>query len=178
MKVFVILLATVTSAACSILPSVKPSWQETGIIGEAQGLVTSEDVQKNRAMARPASREGEPHLVWLCLPVEKLDFFCHDLGWVDDLGGPGYYSGFSVISGGNEYSFMERKFSDRGICVEDKRDLSKLIKNDTACFSAFFVGESPSDDPPLKISSLWNIERIKTRRGEWSYEKGLISLTK
>ena len=105
-------LLTLTVAACATLPSPKPSWQETGIIGDAQGLVTKEDVQKNRKVAHAVSREGEPHLVWICLPVEALDFFCDDLGWVVDLGGRGYYSSFSVISGMNEYRFMERKFGD------------------------------------------------------------------
>jgi hypothetical protein len=136
------------------------------------GIVTEADIRENRKIARPVS-EGEPLLVWFCLPVEHFETWCDDLGWVIDLEERGYYSRFSVVSGGNEYSFTRSKFSDREVCIEDKKDWTRLIKGQTACFSAFFIDESLSDDPKFKKASLWNIERVKSRKGEWTYSDGI-----
>ncbi len=168
MRELSIITCSLILLGCASRPS--KAWQTKGILTDDYGIVTLADIQKNKKIARPFDRSGDPMLVWQCLPVERFNTFCRDLGFVVDLGEKGYTSGLKIVSKGNEYSFECPKFTGRRGCGEDERAWTKLIRQgQIACFSGFYVGKEPSSESGLKDWSLWNMERIKSKRGEWSY---------
>ncbi len=141
-----------------------------GILTNDYGIVTEKDVEDNAKIANSIDSENpeRPFLVWQCLPIEDVQMECENQDYDEELNSVTCDPTLSLTHDGKHYEFWVRRLQ----YLEDYQDmelaLQSLFKDEEiACFSAFYDWDEPMSETGSR--SLWTLDRIKTRRGEWSY---------
>jgi hypothetical protein len=140
-----------------------------GILTDSYGLVTKKDIQDNLDEADPIDSEGKPMLVWQCVHVDHLRTHCFSAGYSDNIGAEAFHAGITVTSGRKKYEFMTRGVGDWPDCVDYRNAWIRLIRGQIACFSGYFNSEEPSDERRFDTISYWVLDKIKSKKGKWSY---------
>lgn len=144
----------------------------SGILTDDFGIVTEEDLRHNAQRAYPENSEtGEPNLVWQCLPLQNATLYCDDISYNDEENRYECFLNVRVAVGEMLYEFSPGHIVDYDDFVEMEQEIHSILDGEeVACFSAFYNKE---EDPqsPFQHSTLWFLERIKSRKGEWSYSR-------
>ncbi|MBI4402988.1 MAG: hypothetical protein HY537_02435 [Deltaproteobacteria bacterium] len=142
-----------------VLPS---SLSDPGLLTDDYGIVTLDDIRQNAKFVRPRDKDGNPLLVWQCLHLDRVEINCEPYG--DDVATPNLY----VTSAGKRYFFYLRHAWSTFRCNLDIETWHKILKDEkVACFS----GEPslPTDDGLNRALLSWQLDRVKSHKGSWSY---------
>jgi hypothetical protein len=111
-----------------------------------------------------------PFLVWQCVKIESIQTNCEEENFTEDLGEVGYSPSFKIKGHNAMCDFFTSKVVTHEICEEDRREWEKLCQEgEVACFSAYYDGEIKERDGAIAQHTSWTIDRIKSKKGRWSY---------
>jgi len=180
---------TLTKTVCLILSSLNlsflpPSNQDHAwdsslmtytLITPDYGILTNEDIETEANFgAIPAPlilNEVSGALVWQCLPTREVSMQC-DTELLDSSYHVQYYEPvLEIIDNGRLYEFNTRRAWDGERCLEDMAKWKDAIDGEeVVCISASYTSEWPEDmSPGIDRHSLWEINRVKSAHGKWSY---------
>ena len=162
------------------LPSLSMAWpHRLGLITDDYGIVSDQDLDEEEykvdATPFPPS-EMSPFQYWQCLPTSDVFMKCDDLGFTAPEFG-GAEVGESVLNfrtNGEVFNFFTRRNNSLKSC-EDMIDewRSVMAGEDVVCISASYQGTEAGTlrDSTFVNKSEWEIDRMKSRHGEWSWFK-------
>lgn len=163
-KVFIIL-----SFIINVLPIAYTSpW---GILTRDYGIVTPKDIEANTKIADPVDEEGNPFLVWFCIPIDSITTDCEEMYYNDDLGEVGYADSMWIESDGELHQFFTPRVHSYEICNGYEKTWKKLaLPGEIACFSGYYLDAKYVDDEcEFDKCSYWQIDKMKSEFGYWSY---------
>ena len=138
--------------------------KRVGLLTDDYGIVTKEDLdeEEKKATPLPFSPESISFQYWQCLKPDSYYLHCSNTGkmlgegW--DIGSAEYW----VKSDGKKYNFGTRRNWSIDFCKEMVTTIQRIMKNESVvCISALYLDED-------KEGSNWIIDRVKTKKGEWS----------
>lgn len=172
------LLAMLLASTHLSFAAVDQDEHRIGMLTDRYGIVTDADLDEAEehciASAEPFP-SGDPCLnYWQCLPTRDLFMDCKDDGPSDDFD----HAASAVFwikekEGENFHNYLTRRNFSLEACHEWLHGWRHVIEGeDVVCLSGSFLSKDywEGDDlTPPGMHSFWIIDRMKSRRGEWSY---------
>lgn len=143
----------------------------SGILTQDYGIITPSDIRQNAAHAHAVDSKnpGVPFLVWQCLPLENASLECEHLSYDDEQDRYTCSPTLRVVVDGHHLQFDVRHLYDFDDYNYMEQEIHAVLDGeDVGCFSGYYDWDEPAE-PPFSRYSLWTLDRIKSRRGEWSY---------
>ncbi len=135
-----------------------------GLLTEDFGILKLSDFDEEGQFSNTSHfpNDGFEHH-WLCLKPEKTLLKCERALWDESF--KWFYGTmiFEVRAGGKNYEFGTRRNWSMNFCRETVSEIRAVMKGQKAvCFFANFISEKGN-------SSEWIIDRVKSKRGAWSW---------
>lgn len=135
-----------------------------GLLTDDYGILSLADFDEDGQLepARGFPEEGFVHY-WLCLEPEHYFLNCEATGRMEPEGIDLGASTFWIHSRGHLYDLGTRRNRDIGACEDMTSDIKKLMTDEpVVCLYASYLDSTDE-------KSDWIIDRVKTRKGQWSW---------
>lgn len=149
--------------------------QRFSMLTERYGIVTDADLDEESARCHETETfpNGDPCLnYWQCLPIREVFMDCEE-GDVDEVLGRVGSAVFWIQSGEEFHNYMTRRNYDMETCHDYLQEWKQVTDGeDVVCLSGEFIEKGSYEGDaftPAGTHSFWVIDRMKSRRGEWSY---------
>jgi hypothetical protein len=138
-----------------------------GLLSKDYGIVTKADLDEEEAETTPEKfppSDFSPFHFWQCLPSKNYFIDCKDQGPSDEdksdhIGEPT----FLLMVGDQVFNFYTRRNYGMDQCTTMTNAWRAILKADSVvCISAAYIETDGHD-------SFWEIDRIKSHNGEWSW---------
>lgn len=135
-----------------------------GLLTDDYGILTSNDFHEDGQLSTESNfPHDEFENYWQCLRPEEYFLNCENPGPLlsgeNDIG----QSTFWIRADGKVYNFGTRRNWDLEFCQDMISDIRKLIEGEhVVCIYASHLDSNEQQ-------SNWVIDRVKTRKGEWSW---------
>lgn len=144
-----------------------------GILTDDYGIVTEEDLRKEAEIAepQPIMENFSPFMVWQCLPLIQVSTACDPTGDEIVSNSPGMQPLLTIFDGHSLFEFSTRRPCEENACNAMINRWKYLFEGEeVACISASYDQDYPvSNKNPWTRYSTWTINRIKSKKGNWSY---------
>ncbi len=161
----ILLLLIITGFVHSDSAIAKPLRKRPGLLTESYGIVTKSDLdeEERKATPEPFPPKLPSFNYWQCLKSEGYFLGCENEGLA---AGEDWEIGsatFWIKANGKTYDFGTRRNWDIGFCESMITKILRIIKYEPiVCVSASYLGGDAK-------GSRWVVERVKTKKGEWSW---------
>jgi hypothetical protein len=138
-----------------------------GLLTGNFGIVTVADLDEEESRCndiRPFPYEHLCFNYWQCLPTQDVQMYCEDIGGNDEFVHVG--EAFLTVKVKDQtHQYFTRRNFDMETCKEWMNEWSGVLGGENVvCLSGQYSGIDKENR-----HHLWQIDRMKSRRGEWSY---------
>jgi hypothetical protein len=159
-----------------VLPSLSMSWpRRVGLLTEDYGIVTKQDLDEEEAkFVKAEPFPSDSFRYWQCLSTQEVFMKCDNLGFIaEEFGNEAVGEPTLQIGNGEEIlDFYTSHNWTLSACQEMEEQWRSIMdKQDIVCISAFYLGteQKVAKDGHSFTHSEWEIDRMKSRHGEWSW---------
>ncbi len=148
------------------------------LLTDDYGILNGEDMAINTCDRYPTkiSEEDSSNLYWQCFETKNAKILCEKSGNDASTGVEMSFMTFEIESSPKIFRYVTGHNMESSNCLFFKKKWIKAVKNEKhVCFSGSF--NSVETDEKYKLSSNWQFDKFKTKRGCTSYFYGHCSLS-